>query len=989
MKSSFESPNRLRRAVRAAITGTAVLATPAAFAAQITVDSNSDSATDGCTLRSAILAANSNTMTNGCQAGDNNSDTIVFADGVSGQTITLSGTALPTVAAGSTLVIGSGDDDNVTIDANSMSRILTNQGNLTLNGLNLVNGQTAGGAASADDRSGGAILNDDGGLLTVNGGSMRDNTADRAGGAIEDASSTDMDDDDSDDDAGDNVRVTLNDVDFSGNDAGANPGNGGVLHVTGTGDIAVNGGTFDSNSATEGGALWNNQGTTRVVNATFSNNQTDGAAADNGGGAIYVEAGSVEVEDSRFVNNTAGDDDDETSSASGGAILANANTELSVSNSRFTGNSAQRAGGAFEVLAGTSTTLDNVSANDNDAGDNPGNGGVLHVTGDGDVDVLGGVYSGNDATEGGAFWNNQGEMSIDGASLVDNEADGDDATQGGGAIYAETASMEGDDSGTLSVTNTRIANNTASGTSGSGGGVLLSPGVTATISNSRIEANSANRAGGGIENAGADLTLERVTLGGTSSDLGNDAGNNPGNGGGLHIGAAGTASIDNTSVGYNQAVEGGGLWNSGPGTLDVSTSTVANNSADRGAGVYQDGETSANGVSLSYVTVANNDGAGLASGGADMDVSNSLLSGNDSTTDDNVMVSADDGNLVGDAGFNGMYRTYGGPTATVPLLADSAAIDMTDDCGATDQRGAERPVDLTDDSDNDCDVGAFELAGNPVLNVTSVDLDNVDASDGSAGIVTAAAFTVSNDTGDAVNLGHFSGYIQRDDSQPSGVDFAGADLVAYADSNNNGMFDDGDMAVGEGDVADDGTHFTVSFQDGAGVSIADGDDATYFLRADLPGIGEVAMSAIKQIVSQPMLAGGALLALLGLVSVGGLRRRSQLALVALALALTLTACSDDQNVNLDNGPDMGNDNGGDNGNDNGNDDNNNDLNDNQLRFVVDQLSPTDNSADTALVIGDGLPVFGPIITIGSPDDPVMDNSQDVDEDTDSTQDSMN
>ena len=46
-----------------------------------------------------------------------------------------------------------------------------------------------------------AILNADGGFLTVNGGSMRNNTSDRAGGAIEDASvSEDNDDDDSDDD---------------------------------------------------------------------------------------------------------------------------------------------------------------------------------------------------------------------------------------------------------------------------------------------------------------------------------------------------------------------------------------------------------------------------------------------------------------------------------------------------------------------------------------------------------------------------------------------------------------------------------------------------------------------------------------------------------------------------------------------------------------------------------------------------------------------
>ena len=986
MKSTSEGRGRLQRAVRLALFGTATLAAPAAFSATITVNTTADQTDNAnCTLREALLAASTNDTFAGCAAGDDNADTIVFTDDVIGQTISLSQGELPGVVSDSSLTIGADTDSGVTIDANSQSRIFVNQGDLTLNGLTLVNGRTMSGSADAADRSGGAILNAEGGFLTVNGGSMRDNVSDRAGGAIEDASvSDDNDDDDSDDDATDNVHVTLNDVDFSGNSAGANPGNGGVVHVTGFADVVVNGGTFDANQAAEGGALWNNQGTTSVDNATFSNNRTNGTDADQGGGAIYIEAGNVVVTDSRFINNTAGDDDDDMSSASGGAIVANVDTELSVSNSRFSGNQSKRAGGAIEVLGGTSTTLDNVTASDNDAGSNPGNGGFLHVSGDGDVDVVGGVFADNDATEGGAFWNNQGEMSIRGASIVDNDADGADATQGGGAIYAETASDDSDTSGTLTIADTRISGNSASGAAGSGGGILLSPGAVAAITASRIEANTANRAGGGIENAGGDLTLERVTLGGATSDMGNDAGNNPGNGGGLHIGADGTTTIDNTSVGYNTAVEGGGLWNSAPGTLDVMTTTVANNTADRGAGVYQDGETNA-GISLSYVTVANNNGSGLGSGGADINAANTLISGNDDSGEDNVMVSADNGNLIGDAGFNGMYRLFGGPTATLPLAAGSAAIDMTDDCGDTDQRGAERPVSMNDDSDSDCDVGAFELAGNPVLDVTTVSLPNVDASDGSAGIATVAALRLANNGSDSVNVGGLSGTIQRDDSQPSGVDFDNADLVVYADSNDNGQYDDSDMQVGSGAVGDDGTTFDVDFQSGSGVAISSGDDETYFLVVDLPGIGEVARNAVKSLTSQPMLAGGALLALFGLISVGGLRRRSQFALVALALALTLTACSDDANIDVDDN-NVGNNNGG--GNNNDNDDMRDGLEANELRFVVDQLEPTANSPETNLVIGDGLPVFGPIVTIGSLDDPMADGDSDVDG-NDSMEDSMN
>ena len=886
---------------------------------------------------------------------------IVFDSALNGQTITLGGTALPDVAAGSLLTIGANDLSNtVTIDANSMSRILANQGTLTLNNLTLINGTTAiGGGATANDRSGGALLNLAGATLTVNGGAMNNNVADRAGGAIEDVSITGENTDDS-------VGVTLNDVSFSGNQAGSQmggmgPGNGGVLHVSGSAGVDVNESSFTNNVATEGGALWNNGGTMTVTDSDFVDNTANGAAAENGGGAIYNDAGTVAVIDSRFDGNEA-DSDDNDGLSSGGAILANDNTTLDVENSAFTDNTSERAGGAIEVRSGTSTTLTRVTASENDAGANPGNGGVLHVTGDGDVTITGGTFANNSATEGGAFWNNQGAMAIDGAAIVNNEADGNDANQGGGGIYAEAAGMEGGDSGTLTLTDTRIAGNTASGTSGSGGGILLSPGVTANITGGTISGNSANRAGGGIENADATLVMSMVSLGGTRTEAGNDAGANPGNGGGLHIGGAGSATIDQTSVGYNTGVEGGGLWNSAGGALSVATSTIANNNAERGAGVYQTGSAiSGDGISLSYVTVANNDGTGVASGGADIAVSNSLFNGNDRATDDNVVASEDDGNQIGDAGFNGAFRLYGGTTAVVPLGAMSAAIDTTTGCGDVDQRGAERPFDFADNGMNNCDVGAFELTDDSVLNVTPVALADV-TDDGAGGVATVAAFTLTNGGSDSVTVGGFSGTIDREAQGASETDLGDADLSVFVDSNDNGQFDNGDMNIGSGSVDETGNRFSVSIADGAGRAISADDSQTYFLRLDIPGPGEMAVAAIKQLASQPLVAGGALLALLGLFSIGGMRRRSQLALIALALALTLTACSDDDNVDLGGANNAGDNNGG---NDGGNDmdDPNNNIDGNQLRFVVDQLRPVDGAADTTLIVGDGLPVTGPSVTL--------------------------
>ncbi|MBO9470943.1 hypothetical protein J7355_12615 [Endozoicomonas sp. G2_2] len=961
------------------------------MAATITVNSTGDMSGEGqCTLRDAITAANGNTATAGCTAGDDNNDTIMFGESVAGSTITLGGTALPTIMSGSTLVIdamASEDDDStagVTIDANEQSRIFINQGELTLNDLTLINGV----ADTADDddtngdarfdRSGGAILNL-GGTLIVSGGAMNNNTADRAGGAIEVATGGTVEGDDS---AIDNLRVTLDNVNFSGNNAGVNPGNGGALHVSGAGDIQVNGGTFSNNISEEGGALWNNQGTMTVSDATFTANVANGAAPAStpaegglGGGAIFGQVdganGTIVITGSMFTGNMAGNEEDGEgdSSASGGAILAGDGTTLDVTNSVFRDNSARRAGGAIEVLPGSTTTLDNVTGTGNDAGQNPGNGGFLHVTGDGNVAVTGGSYARNTAVEGGAFWNNQGEMTLTGVSIVNNEATGAEATQGGGGIYAE-GNAEGD-SGTLTISDSRIAMNKASGTSGSGGGILVSPNATANITNTRIEANQANRAGGGIENAGGTVTLDGVTLGGESDAQGNviAPNPNPGNGGGLHIGGAGSTTITNTAVGYNQAVEGGGLWNSAGGALSVTNTTVSDNSADTGAGVYQDGgdggSVTGEGISLSYASVVNNNGVGVDAGNdaAPEDaytITNSLIAANDTNLGEGIDASDEDGNVVGDASLlDGMYRLYGGPTATQPLAMDSDAVDTNGACSSTDtdQRGADRDFDVPDvDNGGTCDSGAYELTDDPVVQVAMLDLGDVvlGEDDTEAAVL---GFTLTNNGEESVTVGGISGYVDRDDMLPAGVDLTEFDLTVYADSNDNGSYDSGsDMSVGSGSLDDNGSTFTIDFNGGAGESIGAGDSVSYFLVASPSGDSQapatVGVTALDGDALKAVYAGGALLALLSLVSVGGMRRRTQLLLIVAALALTLTACSDsdsddDRNVNIGQ-PD------------------NDAMGQGQVSFTLRQLNVV--AGGTGIVIGDGLPVSGPVVSFEMPSD---------------------
>lgn len=403
--------------------------------------------------------------------------------------------------------------------------------------------------------SGGAVLND-GGSLTVAFSRFRANTADRAGGAVEAVGGT--------------TRVESSRM--TGNTTGTMPGNGGAVHLTGTGSVAVVDTTVIGNVAgSEGGGLWNSStGTMRVVDSYLTENTARGAAADNGGGALFNDGGLLVVRSSGLEDNEA------TGAAGSGGALLNLG-EARVRTSDLFDNRARRAGGAIEAVGGT-TTLTAVQLLGNTTGGAPGNGGGLHLTGAGDVSVVDSLVAQNRAAnEGGGLWNSaDGTMQVSGTTVADNVANGDAADSGGGGLY--------NDGGDLTVeAGTAVLRNRALGTSGSGGGVLDNQG-TLTLTGSRVVGNSATRAGGGIETNAGQVQLRDLRL------LRNTTGANPGNGGGLHL--TGAAVVDYTGglVQENVAAsQGGGLWNSSTGVLTVRDVTVRRNEAPRRPNFYNDG----------------------------------------------------------------------------------------------------------------------------------------------------------------------------------------------------------------------------------------------------------------------------------------------------------------------------------------------------------------------------------------------------------------
>ena len=249
------------------------LGAPAAWAATITVDTNSGG-TGGpsCTLRDAITAANTDAPTGGCPAGSG-TDTIILPTGA---TISLTGADNPNnglpVATSTISIQGNG----ATIQGNNTFRILDiNGGSLTIDGTTI-----SGGSA---DSGGGIRVN--GGTLTLTDSTVSGNSAYYGGGIS----------------LGGGGTATLTDSTVSGNSA-ASYGGGGIFVGDG-GTATLTDSTVSGNSAVNlgGGGLFARRGTLTLTNSTVSGNSAGGY-----GGGIYAFASAVTLTNSTVSGNSAG-----------------------------------------------------------------------------------------------------------------------------------------------------------------------------------------------------------------------------------------------------------------------------------------------------------------------------------------------------------------------------------------------------------------------------------------------------------------------------------------------------------------------------------------------------------------------------------------------------------------------------------------------------------------------------------------------------------
>ncbi|MDD3593264.1 MAG: hypothetical protein PHX18_01400, partial [Candidatus Gastranaerophilales bacterium] len=443
--------------------------------------------------------------------------------------------------------------------------------------------------------------------------------------------------------------------------------NSGSIENKSSGTLTINNTTFgkrtgsgtvedpyvysDGNKLTNGGAIYNDNGTVNIASSNFYAN-----SATNSGGAIY-NIGSMTITDSAFAANAS-----LIGGLGRGGAIYNASALTINGNSVFGGNIASNFGGAIYNDNGTISITDGEFYNNKTTGVNKDGGAIYNTGATSGLTISNSIFGkrtgsgttedpyvysdGNETTRnGGAIFNNNtavatititdsqfyGNKANDGAAIYtlgpltingNSIFAGNEASNSGGAIY--------NDNGTISITDGEFYNNKTTGVN-KDGGAIYNTGATSglTISNSIFgkrtgsgttedpyvysDGNETTRNGGAIFNnntavatititdsqfygnkandGAAIYTLGPLTINGNSIFAGNEASNS---GGAIYnrsnLTVNGSVFTSNTATG-----SGGAIYNDS-GILSLTGAEFYNNKATaaskNGGAIYNTGETS-------------------------------------------------------------------------------------------------------------------------------------------------------------------------------------------------------------------------------------------------------------------------------------------------------------------------------------------------------------------------------------------------------------
>jgi predicted outer membrane repeat protein len=333
-------------------------------------------------------------------------------------------------------------------------------------------------------------------------------------------------------------------------------------YANGGSSISDGGQTF---SQSTGAGICDMKSQPTIANCTFYVNQATGE-----GGAIYFSnCNALPITNCTFTNNTAG--------GNGGAISKETSSPITFTNCAFTGNQTTVAagttgGGAIYSNSGSNDVITNTTFTNNKSAN--AYGGAIFFNGTSTLNMSHCTLTQNNAgTYGG------GLADIGGTSFnVNNCNFNNNAALYGGGIYSNGGSSNyGYDT---------LANNTATSTTGAGGGGFYVDGTNPIISHCWFDANVTNGGNGAgqYDNGSASPTDSNTVF------QANIAKGTASNGGGYyHTGGTGffvnDVFVDNSCVNY-----GGAYYNNS--SQPVENCTFYNNtagSAYHGGGYYDVG----------------------------------------------------------------------------------------------------------------------------------------------------------------------------------------------------------------------------------------------------------------------------------------------------------------------------------------------------------------------------------------------------------------
>lgn len=335
--------------------------------------------------------------------------------------------------------------NNSTTDENSFGGAIFNSGK-----IGAINGFFDGNTSAS---YGGAIVN--AGEISSISGKFTNNQAKIAGGAIV---TSDVRNETLTLNA--NLKEIKNSI-FENNKATDKSGGGGaIMNNQFTNTLTINSSSFNSNSANDGGAIFNT-GNLAVSNSTFTNNtaqRTGGAIANVSDTEQKVNA-NLTVQNSNFYNNQ--------SDMAGGAIYTD--STLTVKKSNFYNNRTNK-----------TVSAENSKANEESSG--LGGGAISSVMGDLNIEEA--SFTNNETNgNGGAIYSLIGNQNIKNSDFTGNKAE-----QDGGAIYALSFDNSKE---TTTITDSNFINNTAVK---NGGAISLENTQTSIIAKNKDVTFSGNTA---------------------------------------------------------------------------------------------------------------------------------------------------------------------------------------------------------------------------------------------------------------------------------------------------------------------------------------------------------------------------------------------------------------------------------------------------------------------------------------------------------------